>query len=221
MHTSIIQFTKKTAIEIVGGELRNNKKIPCKTHNLSAWFCKTGSKLANIEGTICHDCYAKKGHYATYREDHADGYAKRLEAINHPNWVDAIIKQIGKDKYFRWLASGDLQNLLHLSKIVEVAERMPQTLFWLPTHEPNLVKQYLTIGKIPSNLIIRISAVYIDQEAKLPKSLQNNPNILVSNVHKVKDPMGFECKSTSQGGACLDCRACWDTSVKAVSYKAH
>lgn len=221
MSQTITFFTKKSAELIVGGAIRDNKKMPCKTWNLSAWDCKTGSKLAKVAGSICSECYAKAGFYNTYRESHAEGYKKRLDSIDNPNWVNAMIKLIGNDPYFRWMASGDIQSLDHLKKIVQIAELMPQTKFWLPTHEVNIVKDYVKSGLVPVNLIIRISAVYIDKPCSLPKSLEGHANILISNVHKVEKPMGFNCNAPSQGGACLDCRACWDTSVKAISYHAH
>ena len=214
--------TKKEAIEIVGGELRANKKMPCKTFNLSAWHCKTGGLLANIPGTICHDCYARNGHYLMFRDDHAKGYAERLKNIDSIFWVDAMVKQIGNDPYFRWFVSGDLQSLEHLEKIVIIARMLPNTKFWLPTHEPKIVKLWIDkhLQEFPENLIIRISAVYIDKLDKLPKSLQGHTNIKTSTVHTFR-PIIKECNSHHQGGACLDCRDCWDTSIDNISYKAH
>lgn len=214
--------TKKEAIEIVGGELRANKKMPCKTFNLSAWHCKTGGLLADQEGTICSTCYARNGHYLMFRDDHAKGYAERLKNIDSIFWIDAMVKLIGDDPYFRWFGSGDLQSLTHLEKIVIIARMLPRTKFWLPTHEPKIIKSWLDKHQqdFPENLIIRISAVYIDKPSKLPKSLQGYKNIKTSTVHTLQS-IGIECNSHNQGGACLDCRACWDTSIDNISYKAH
>jgi hypothetical protein len=52
---------KIQAMEIIGGDLSATTKMPCKSFNLPAWECKTGSKLAKIPGTVCHGCYAMKG----------------------------------------------------------------------------------------------------------------------------------------------------------------
>ena len=223
MHTSIIEFkTKKQAVEVIGGELRSNSKMPCKTFNLSAWDCKTGGILASIPGTICSECYARRGHYAIYRENHAPGYDKKLQNVDSIYWVDAMIKLIGNDAHFRWFGSGDLQSLEMLEKIVIIARALPETLFWLPTHEPKFVKMWLNKHQqeFPENLIIRISAVYVDKPSKLPKSLEGHKNILTSTVHTVKT-IGQECIAKDQGGECKDCRSCWNTEVKNVSYKAH
>ena len=214
--------TKKEAAAIIGGELRNNKKMPCKTFNLSAWHCKTGGLLAEKPGTICNECYARNGHYLMFRDDHAKGYSERLKNVDSIYWIDAMIKQIGNDPYFRWFASGDLQSLAMLEKIVIIARALPDTKFWLPTHEPGIIKSWLEKHQqaFPDNLIIRISAVYIDKPADLPKSLQGHKNILTSTVHTIA-PIQSECPSHLQNGECRDCRNCWNTEVKNVSYKAH
>ena len=43
--------------------LSHPSKMPCPAISLDAQACKTGSKLAEIKGTVCHDCYALKGFY--------------------------------------------------------------------------------------------------------------------------------------------------------------
>jgi len=223
MNTQPITFiTKKSASEYLDYKLADNKKMPCKTFNLSAWDCKTGGILADDPKSVCHGCYAKKSHYLIYRENHAPGYDKRMRSIDSIHWVDAIIKLIGDDKYFRWFASGDLQSVNMLNKIVQIAEKMPNTKFWLPTHEPKIIKGWLKEYKrsFPKNLIIRLSAVHVDKESKIPKSLQGHQNILTSTVHTI-DPIGNNCLAPKQNGACESCRACWDTKIKNVSYKAH
>ncbi len=45
----------------VGG-LSQTSKMPCKSWGISAKACKTGGKLAKVEGTVCHGCYALKAH---------------------------------------------------------------------------------------------------------------------------------------------------------------
>ena len=45
---------KIQAKEIIGGDLSATTKMPCKSFNLPAWECRTGSKLAKIPGTVCH-----------------------------------------------------------------------------------------------------------------------------------------------------------------------
>src|SRR5690348_16275129 len=47
--------------ETITGGLSYPGKMPCPAWGLPASECRTGSRLAQIEGTICHACYAMKG----------------------------------------------------------------------------------------------------------------------------------------------------------------
>ena len=130
-----------------------------------------------------------------------------------------IVSMIGKDAYFRWHDSGDLQGVNHLELIAEVCNSTPNCQHWLPTREYGIVKDYIAKhGKLPGNLTIRLSAMYPDQPVKIPASLQGIKGITASNVHTAK-PIGESCKAPAQSGACLDCRVCWTDTV--VSYALH
>lgn len=142
-------------------------------------------------------------------------------AENAKLWVSGMVSLIGGDSYFRWHDAGDLQSVHHLNLIVLVARATPHCNHWLPTREYAMVKQYIAaFGKdaIPSNLIVRLSAMYPDQPVKIPASLQGIRGITASNVHTAK-PIGNVCNAPSQNGECRDCRLCWSNAV--VSYALH
>lgn len=208
--------TQKQAEAIIGG-LTTTGKMPCPSYSISAKRCVTGSMLAKIAGSVCSDCYALKGNYKRYGKAIDQAHERRLASLEHPQWVDAMcfLIQAKKLDYFRWHDSGDIQNIGHLINIVEVAEHCPNTLFWLPTKEKGLVYEYERyIGKIPKNLIIRISSAMID--GKPLKEAKHT-----STVHDKEAFVGVECEAYKRGGKCGDCRVCWDGSVKNVSYKKH
>ena len=50
------------ALQAVGG-LGKPSKMPWWSWSISATECITGSKLAEVEGTVCSGCYALKGNY--------------------------------------------------------------------------------------------------------------------------------------------------------------
>jgi len=62
MHELKMLMTKKEANNIVGG-LSETYKMPCKSYNIPAELCITGSKLRKINNSVCSDCYACKGRY--------------------------------------------------------------------------------------------------------------------------------------------------------------
>lgn len=215
-----IKFYRKDAINIAGS-CTKTKKMPSESYSLPAQACITGSKLVNVKGSVCEDCYALKGNYHRYAKTIQPAQYKRLESIKDPLWVEAMIKLIGNKPYFRWHDSGDLQSVEHLKKIATIAKRLDKTLFWLPTREYDIVKDFLKTESIPVNLIIRMSAMFKDQPAKLPRSLKGFANILTSTVHDKTELTGFKCLAPSQQGKCGSCRACWDNKVTNVSYLAH
>ena len=213
-------YTKQDAVNIAGSCTKTTK-MPSDSYSLPAKACITGSKLVKIKGSVCEGCYALKGNYHRFAKTIEPLQYKRLESITHPLWVEAMVKLIGNKPFFRWHDAGDLQSVEHLSKIAQIAQQLPQTLFWLPTREYDIVKAFVETKSIPVNLVIRMSAMMIDQPAKLPRSLKGIANVLTSTVHKNKELTGFKCVAPSQQGKCGSCRSCWDNTVTNVSYHAH
>jgi|TARA_R100000482_G_scaffold124916_3_gene79864 hypothetical protein len=211
---------KSLAKKIVGSALSNTTKMPSFSFNLSALDCKTGAKLVSVENSVCNGCYALKGNYKRYKL--TDKLRPKTEKINNSLWVESmayLINNQGSKKdsnYFRWHDSGDLQSIDHLQKIVEVCKKTPNVLHWLPTREYKIVNSYIVnFGKLPKNLIVRLSSHMIDQK---PPKIQG---LNTSTVHKNKKAFGIECQSYKNNNECGTCRDCWNSSIKNISYKYH
>jgi hypothetical protein len=197
------------------GGLGKPSKMPGASYGLPALTsCATGRKLSKKAGTVCSSCYACKGRYVTPVVQAAQ--ARRLASIDDPGWVDSMVALIGRkrSKFFRWHDSGDLISVEHLSKICQIAIRLPRYMFWLPTQEHVLVSKFCQNHSIPANLVIRLSTPKIDGRPV-------TTDLCTSSVYRDSDPLGHACPAPTQGGKCRDCRACWSSSVKHVSYKAH
>ena len=212
MNETVELKTLKQADKIHGG-LSKPSKMPGYAYGIPAKYCNIGSILRQLPGSVCSKCYALKGRYVFPTVLQAQ--ERRFQSLTHPQWVDAMVFSIRKLKcdYFRWHDSGDLQGIWHLKNIVKVALLCPETKFWLPTREVQIVDEYLkTIGDFPNNLVVRISAPYIDGELA---SKVFNTSTVVSNKNDAT------CPAYKQGGKCGSCRACWDPTVKNVSYPKH
>ena len=205
---------KTIALKLVGG-LSNTSKMPGQSFGLPTAECKTGSKLSKLQGSICNECYAKKGFYRTFAHVVLPAQQRRLDAIDHPDWVEAMVKSLEHEKWFRWFDSGDLQSTEMLLRIFEVCRRTPHVNHWLATRERGFVREALTLSVVPDNLCIRVSATYPDVPVKPIEGVNS------ANVHKDKPPVGHECRAQYQNGKCDTCRACWDKSIQTVSYKQH
>ena len=205
---------KKEASAITGG-LSRPSKMPCPGISLPASSCQTGQKLARCPGTPCHGCYALKGMYRFPNVQAA--LARRLEALRHPAWVQAMTALITGHKYFRWHDSGDLQSSWHLKQIFEVCNNTPDTAHWLPTQE----RQYLPLpgSSVPSNLLIRLSNAKIDAK---PGNAWSHWSTVVSHQDApIYGATRHLCPAPEQGNNCGSCRACWNKDVKEIHYRIH
>jgi hypothetical protein len=199
---------KKEASKITGG-LSKPGKMPEGSYNLPASACQTGQKLAKVPGTPCYKCYAdNRGRYRF--SNVKDAMNRRLESLQHPQWVEAMATLIKGKKHFRWHDSGDLQSVQHLIKIFEVCNLTPETMHWLPTQE----RRYLPINwRHPKNLVIRLSNAKNDT---VPGQAWSHWSTVVT-----KPRAGHVCPAPEQGNTCGSCRACWSKDVKEVQYKLH
>ena len=213
------------ALEIVGG-LSNPSKMPGRAFSIPAFHCQRGEKLAQIEGTVCHGCFARKGHYSfsTVQNALQIRYLKWLQNRD-TCWVAAMTLLVSrlKEPYFRIFDSGDLQSVAMLHDFVAVAEGAPQVHFWLPTRERRYVRR---VHQVPENMVIRVSADMVDGPA--PKGFDT-----VSTVSSVRDLTAWQalvqsstddhayCPAPLQDNHCGDCRKCWDRSIHDVTYRKH
>ena len=212
--------TLKAAKETVSITNRNTKMVG-SAFSSDSFACKVGSRLANVKGSVCESCYARRIQKMrpSVNQGWTRNYEKSVDLIsNAPNkWIAACVFQINRfanktnENYHRWFDSGDLDSLNQLKAIIEVARQTPNIKHWLPTRELAIVRSYK--GKVPSNLVIRLSAPMVDDK---PVKGANT-----STVHKHKNAIGWVCPAPTQGNNCGDCRACWTPSVKNVSYYKH
>jgi len=216
----------------VGG-LSSPSKMPTYGWSISAFNCGVGSILVIKKGSACFECYARKGRYIFPNVQNA--LKRRLQKWHEDRalWRASMIylmnnkKGIVESGCFRWFDSGDLQGLLMLSDIVEVARQSPRVKHWLPTKEYQLIKSS-KFAMHPSNLIIRVS------HPKVGEFFADGPrhNSAIFDAGKFVD--GFDridqgidgglkvfCPSSLQGNSCGDCRACWNSRIETVVYKAH
>lgn len=194
--------------------LSDPSKMPCHAFGIPARkTCPVGEALSKVKGSVCWLCYASAEHGGSYAWRCVQtAQQRRLEAIDHPQWIEAMVTLIRGMAYFRWHDSGDIFSDEYFEKILAVCRALPETRFWLPTKEIDRVKRYA--NKIPNNLTIRVSAPMIDQHRPVA-------GFNTSSVHSAKAPHGFECRAPKNDGKCGACRACWDSKVSNVSYKLH
>ena len=218
-------MNKKETIFNIGG-ISKTSKMPCNSFNLSAYFCKVGNKLVTIKDSVCNGCYALKGRYRMNKKNGVKSHFRKMNKFNNTQlWIDSFVnffhnhyKTTSKidSRYFRWFDSGDLQSYRMLLAIVEICRKTPNINHWLPTREYTLIKKYIKEYKqFPENLCVRVSAPMIDS---VITSYNNTSSVLKDGRIKKTDVI---CNASQQNNECKDCRLCWNTSIKNITYKYH
>jgi len=226
------------------GSLGFPSKMPGTSYGLPAKACITGAKLALVAGSACAICYALRDRstWTNPRKAQAKRLASianplwtaaMIRLLNHLHdkpyircdlgYTGVRLQRVGGQRwrknetgFHRWHDSGDLQSVEHLAAICEVARQTPRIKHWLPTQELGIVARFLRDGgKIPENLVIRVSGIMLDDDAR-----RGWPH--TSSVYTKLSPAGsYVCPSMSQDHRCGSCRACWSPEIPHVAYEAH
>lgn len=200
------------------GSLGKPSKMPGLSYGLSAFKCRTGGKLAEIPGSVCHKCYAQRGHYLYPNVLRAHEIRHAAIDADLDKWTDDITAKIAAEDtvgFFRWHDAGDIQSPEHLEAICEVARRLPHINFWLPTKEYDWVAAYP--NPFPRNLVVRVSHPMIGKAFKMPFETKGG-SVCTSSVGAGH---GYLCPAKEQDGKCGDCRTCWSGLVVNVDYYQH
>ena len=213
---------KKDARAIIGG-LSRPGKIPGFGIGFPIEYCRTGSKLRLIPGTVCYECYAGKGNYRFKNVRNA--LERRYQILKRvlssgvqshlkSQYIEAFTTLLNSESYFRFHDSGDLQSVNHLLLCCHIAESSPNCNFWLPSKELRIIKAVPPLD-VPRNLTIRYSSKYI---GTLTSAFPVNSATFYEPENASR---GFVCPAPLQGNKCLKCRACWDSEIQTVIYKKH
>lgn len=166
----------------------------------------------------CKGCYATTGNYV-FSNVKAPREFNRVD-WQRIEWVDDMVQELQKDRYFRWLDSGDLYSLALAEKVLEVMQRTPWVMHWLPTrmHKfPKFLQVFRSMQALP-NVSVRFSSDIIIGEY--------TPGLHGSVIGPSADtfqehPGAALCRAYEHGGRCNGCRACWDKSIPLICYPAH
>jgi hypothetical protein len=164
----------------------------------------------------CKGCYATTGNYVfanvkAPRAHNKDDWA-RLE------WVDDMVAELNKDRFFRWFDSGDMYALGLAEKMLEVMKRTPWVKHWLPTRMHKFPKFALVLREMSAlpNVSVRFSSDSVTGE--YTKKLHGS--VIIPTPQDVKKGMKL-CEAYANDGKCKGCRACYDKTVKVIAYPAH
>ena len=212
MEKDLQLVSRNRLAEMITGGLSYPSKMDCPSWGIPIEHCKTGSKLAQKEGTVCEGCYAAKG---TFRFRSTQEKLRRsYEGLFHPLWTPAMVQQIRWHchELFRWFMSGDFQSIHHVRNVIRICLETPWIMHWAPTREKDMV--LACKDEIPDNLLLRASGNRVD--GKPPLWWPTTSTVVTAAA-------AATCPSSLQGGSCGEnhCTACWEPWVKNIAYHRH
>lgn len=193
-----------------------------------------------MNGSICQKCYAAKGAYgwsnvqAAFEARYQWAMKCMKTEDGRAEFVTVMTAAIGKLKsdYFRIHDSGDFLSAAYADCWYQIAKNLPNKKFWGPTRiwqrpaAQNTGNPFVVLGQsdpllaavvrlnsLP-NVTIRPSALNENEPAPRVKGLAAGSTVSYSGAK-------HRCPAPSQGGACGDCRHCWDNPRQAVDYRLH
>ena len=232
-------MTIKEATKLTGG-LSNPSKMPGYGYSVSKDTCPVIAKHSDCD-SICSKCYAKKGRYNFPKVQAAMKLRaqKRMFSLEWQKGMEHLISKrctgwYGNVPYFRWHDCGDIEYVEDLLSIMSIAKNLPKVHFWLPTKRYELVEM-IDKKDVPKNLTIRLSAHYIDRKPMYDCAIgsQDGTSFKVEDPGKLKKypfstvikEISYKdariCPATNGQKGCQECRKCWDSKVKHISYKIH
>ena len=164
----------------------------------------------------CRGCYATTGNYRFENVKAPRRHNK--EDWQRITWADDMVRELDKDRFFRWFDSGDMYTLALAEKILDVMKRTPWVSHWLPTRMYKFPKfrQVLAEMQALPNVSVRFSSDSIT--GQYTKGLHGS--VIVPTAADIKRGMTL-CRAYENEGKCNGCRACYDKKVKVIAYPAH
>ena len=200
-------------------KLSNASKMPCKSWSLPAIVsCPGAHNKGHFRVPACAGCYATRGRYKFGKVK--DVREHNMEDWKRSGWVDAMVKAIGKAKWFRWFDSGDVCSADLAKKIYEVIRQTPNCEHWLPTRSYKIpaIRDILNWVAVLPNVTVRLSSDSVTGERISGKYTST----IIQSAEDFIPSKGYAlCRAFERKGKCGSCRACWSKDIHTIAYIAH
>jgi len=195
--------------------------ITSKLDGIRSWSLQAldtcpGSIDAGELVDACKGCYATTDNYRFPNVKAPRAHNKldwqRLE------WVDDMVLELRKDKFFRWFDSGDMYSLGLAEKIFQVMTLTPWVNHWLPTRVHKFPKYRVVLEKMKA---LKNASIRFSSDSVLGEYTKNlHGSVIIPTPNDIKKGMKL-CEAYANNGKCSGCRACYDKKIKVIAYPAH
>jgi len=164
----------------------------------------------------CKGCYATTGNYR-FSNVKAPREFNRTDWQRF-EWVDEMVNELARDKYFRWFDSGDMYSVALAEKMLEMMQRTPGVKHWLPTRMHKFPKFAIVLQAMQAlpNVMVRPSS-----DSIIGVFTPGLHGSVIVPDSRVNPAMVSLCQAYEHDGKCNGCRACYDKNVGVIAYPAH
>ena len=164
----------------------------------------------------CKGCYATTGNYR-YPNVKAPRIENR-EDWQRDSWVDDMVKELDKDRFFRWFDSGDVYAIGLAEKMLKVMQRTHWVKHWLPTRMHKFAKFEKILKAMDSlpNVKVRPSS-----DSIVGEFMSGLHGSVIVPDDRVNPDMVKLYEAYKNNGKCSGCRACYDKAIPVIAYPAH
>ena len=196
--------------------------ITSKLDGIRSWSlqaldtCPGSIESPGVLVDACKGCYATTGNYR-FANVKAPREFNRTDWERY-EWVDDMVQELERDRYFRWFDSGDMYSVALAEKMLDVMIRTPWVKHWLPTRMHKFPKFALVLQAMQAlpNVMVRPSSDSI--VGVFTPGLHGSVIVPDSRVNPA---MVTLCRAYENDGKCSGCRACYDKTVAVIAYPAH
>jgi len=191
-------------------------KVACPTYGLRPVV--SCPSLAEGEGMVCSDCYAKRGRYGHTSSRKA--HIRRMVAFlaDPALWRRAVTGQAmgAVTEHIRLHDSGDFFSTEYLQGWIDVARQVPEVSFFAPTRtwrDETFLPLLQEANALP-NFVVRPSAMIIDGEEFEVEGLAGATLVTMGEG---------TCPAANEHSNCeeVGCRKCWDHSETMIRFTRH
>ena len=172
--------------------------LAINTNPLTNAFC---TSMRNTTGSICQSCYSCKM-LSGYRKNCVPAFEHNSNILSSRILDDVELPKFKDTDVVRIHAHGELINSIHMTNIVNMANKNYNTVIALYTKRTGIVWNVLDKINVPSNLILVYSNPAVDK-------IMVNPPDGFDKVFNVVTEDRFEQSVNCGGQRCIDCKLCY------------
>ncbi len=161
---------------------------------------------AKVKGSICEKCFVEK-FAKLYGENFVNKFTENFNILTSRDITEEEIKKLGfiNCRVVRFEAYGDLYNVQQMKNYINICNYYKETTFAIWTKNPQIIAETLKEVKKPKNLIIILSSLFVNVEAKNKYDFVDKVFTVYDKDYIAENDIKINCGAKN----CMSCLNCY------------